>query len=419
MKRGNAGPQNTHRKSLSRSTSPLDKAKHKNDKSPSPSLQLQQHHPQEQPPQKPKKKRAKKDESAPRSTSPQPSRKQPANAPPTPNTITLHQAHPQRNPSGKAAASIPQIKETRSVLDEQNESFKMDSQLAAYSQSAQKMKFWNDSRHWGADHLKVFGIVFQKCQHSLWDDSEVFPESDPDSEGNDADDPAAALSFIQPGDSCPELTELCSRKITQKRILDGSAAADTQLTRSTRNFLSLLRSAAVCSTAGTAASSQAALFSLLEILSFPCFPFALSLRVKKFLPVESSLVTTESDILLGRLAGPAETALEALPLVAFVQETGGAGGKGSLAACLLACAWDAETRFGKKNPALWGGVVRGAQVQMFKAVIPSSFIGDLERGELSVIPRVQIQELPSFDLLSCEQRRLFIKLLLKIKNESA
>lgn len=410
MKRGNAGFQNAHRKSLSRSTSPLDKAKHKNDKSPSPAPQ---HH-QEQPPQKPKKKRTKKDEPLPRSTSPQPQRKQPSNTPATPNSITLHQAHPQRNSFGKPAANVPQIKETRGVLDEQNECFRMDSQLAAYSQSAQKMKFWNDSKHWGADHLNVFGIVFQKCQHSLWDDSEVFL----DGEDEDGLSEGEALNFAKSDDNFPEITELCSRKVTQKHILDGSAAADTRLTRTTRSFLSLLRSAAASPTAGTAASSQAALFSLLEILSFPCFPFALSLRVKKFLPVESSLVTTESDILIGRIAGQAETALEALPLVAFVQETGGAGGKGSLAACLLACAWDAATRFGKKDPALWGGVLRGAQVQMFRAVVPSSFIGDLERGELSVIPRVQIQELPPFDLLSCDQRRLFIKLLLKIKNES-
>lgn len=416
MKRGNTGFQNVHKKGVARTPSPSDKHKRKDNTSTSPALQCGQEQPL-----KPRKKMAKRDESIPRSTSPQPKRQQLVGTSLTPpplstspaTSITLHQAQPHKNSNARSARNVPQPRETKgTVLDEQNECFKMDAQLAAYSQSAQKMKFWNDAKHWGADHLNVFGITFQKCQHSLWDDSDAYLDFESESDDN------AILSSINPEDLCSEITEICSKKISQKRILDGSAASDAQLTRGTRNFLSLLRSAAVCSTAASAASSQAALFSLLEILSFPCFPFALSLRVKKFLPVESSLVTTESDIFVGRIAGPAESTLEALPLVAFAQETGGAGGKGALAACLLACAWDAATRFGKKDPVLWGGVFRGAHVQMFRGVFPSSFIKELERGELSVIPRVHVQELPSFDLLSCEQRQLFIRLMLKIKRDS-
>lgn len=423
MKRGSGstGIQTNSKKALPRPASPAGKPKRKNDTtSPSPSLQ---HH--QEPSLKPKKKKAKKDELAPKSTSPQP---QPQNtlkqsnnslsSPPLsvslpklsiPSTITLHQAHPTKGTMNKSVPNLPQVRETRSVLDDQNECFKMDMQLSTYSQSAQKAKFWNDSKHWGADHLNVFGITFQKCQHSLWDDSDVYL----DSEGEEATRNLTPLD-----ENYPELAELYDKKITQKHILDGSAALDTQLTRGTRNFLSLLRSAAICSTA-TVASSQAAVFSLLEILSFPCFPFSLSLRVKKFLPVECSLVTTESDIVVGRIAGQAESSLEALPLIAFVQETGSAGGKGCLAACLLACAWDTATRFGKKDPVLWGGVIRGARVQMFKAMFPSSFLSELEKGEMSIIPRVHIQELPSFDLLLWDQRYLFMKLLIKIKNGSS
>ena len=321
-------------------------------------------------------------------------------------SITLHQGHPPKRigaigSKNSDAVNIPPTKDTRNVLDDQNERFKMDTQIATYSQSAQKMKFWNDAKHWGIDHLNVFGITFQKCQHSLWDDSD----------DDDGSNESSADSFSS---QSLELSELCNQKITQKRIADGSAAMDAQLSRGTRSFLSLLRSAGLCATAASALSGQAALFSLLELLELSCFPFALGLSVKKFLPIESSLISTESDIVVGRIATPAESFLEALPLIAFVQESGSAGGRGCLAACLLACAWDAVTRFDKKDPVLWGGIIRGTHVQMFRAVLPSSFVKDLEVGTLSVVPRVHVQELPSFDLMMCEQRTHFIKLLVKL-----